>query len=343
MAPNREWTAIQRSMAVLQRLLQGEASAAQLIEAVLETVGPEAYPPEGEARTRAFKRDRENLKNRLHAQYTYDSRKHVYILQDPGPYASLRLTPEALSALGLLSHTFSESLDQPQEIGQLLDALIALLPSDEQRKLESSPLSLEMDFLQKVDTAPTPSLVWEKVKRALRLHRILAFNYLSPMQDDRQPRYHEAAPLQIRFYRGHWYVYVYEMLIRNQRGNEYRNQGYHPLRLNYIVEDERLAVLPSAIPSNLRRPPRYLVHYVLKPSVGRGAISQYFKDMHIEYREDGSAEVSGYTDDRWEAVRILLGYGENCTVLGDPEILKHMRQRVHDMAENYSLLDVEEF
>ena len=84
-----------------------------------------------------------------------------------------------------------------------------------------------------------------------------------------------------------------------------------------------------------RRPPRRFVHYLLKPRVGRGDISRYFEDMEVERQTDGSAVVKAFTDDAWDAVRTLLGYGESCVVLGGDEVLSLMHRRVRGMAENY--------
>jgi len=84
-----------------------------------------------------------------------------------------------------------------------------------------------------------------------------------------------------------------------------------------------------------RCPPRVFVHYLLKPAVGRGDISRHFEEMTVERRPDGSAMVKGFCDDAWDAARTLLGYGENCIVLGGDEVLRLMRRRVRGMAENY--------
>ena len=89
------------------------------------------------------------------------------------------------------------------------------------------------------------------------------------------------------------------------------------------------------LPALFRAPPRILVKYLLKPEIGRGAVSHHFAETEITPYEDGSAEVRGYTDDVWDAVRLLLSYGEGCIVLGGEEVLREVRRRVWGMAQNY--------
>jgi len=108
--------------------------------------------------------------------------------------------------------------------------------------------------------------------------------------------------------------------------------------MRYIVDDALLEELPARLPPGQRRPPRYFVHYLLAPPVGRGDISQHFEEMSVTRHPEGAAEVKGYTDNEWDAVRTLLGYGENCTVLGGEEVLRLMRRRVQGMARNYGMV-----
>ncbi len=291
--------------------------------------------PGERARQAAFKRDRENLRGQLQADFFYDPKEQTYILTDPGPFARFELSEPSLQAIRLLSQTFVGDIGERVEVTVLLAELIERLSPDARRSLEGGPLPIEVDVFQGVDVGPIGERVWERVQRAARQGRKLGFNYSSPQQEDRLPRYHEVAPYQIQFRRGHWYLYAYDYFMRNPYGAEWRDSGYKRFRLHYIQDDERLQVLPSKLPPNLPRPPRYRVHYRLLPALGRGTISSHFDEMQVTRFEDGSAEVTGYTGDEWEAARILLGYGENCIVLGGEELRRLMEQRVRAMGENY--------
>jgi len=337
-----EWLTIRRCLVILRRLLKGPASAADLIEAVRSSIGEEAYPLSERACLSAFKHDREHLRHHLEVEFYYDPSEQVYVLQDPGPYGYLDLSLASLQALRLLGETFVGGMGELSNVKQLLDELIERLSPEARRGLESQSLPIDLQVFQRVDTAPLSERVWAAVRRAVREHRKLAFNYLSPQQADRQPRYHEVAPYRIRFQRGHWYLQAYDLYRRNPNGKQSYDLGYRRFRLGYIIEDDKLAVLPTILPQERRSPPRYRVHYRLLPALGRGAISRHFEEMHVTHYPDGSAEVVGYTDDDWEAARILLCYGEQCVVLGGAEVLRWIRQAVKGMAHHYGFLEAEE-
>ncbi len=336
-----EWLTVRRCLVILQRLLKGPASAAELIEAVRSALGEEAYPLGERACQAAFKHDREHLRNHLEVQFTFDPLERVYVLQDPGPFGYLELSPISLQAIRLLGETFVGEMGEQSNVRQLLDELIGRLSPEARRTLESQSLPIDLNVFQRVDTGRLSERVWEVVRRAVREHRKLAFNYLSPQRADRQPRYHEVAPYRIRFQRGHWYLQAYDLYRRSPNGAQSYDLGHRRFRLSYIVEDEKLALLPTVLPQEQRRPPRYRVHYLLLPSLGRGAISRHFEEMQVTHHPDGSAEVTGYTDDDWEAARILLCYGEQCIVLGGAEVLRWVRQAAKGMAQHYGFFQGE--
>jgi predicted DNA-binding transcriptional regulator YafY len=196
---------------------------------------------------------------------------------------------------------------------------------------------VDLDLLQEVDPVPIDERVWEAALRAAREHRKLSFNYLSPRHADRQPRYHEVAPYRIHYRQGHWYLHAYDLSWRDWAGQEGANAGFRHFRLHYIQSDERLVISPTVLPPMQRRPPKVLVHYRLLPALGRGSISRHFQEMQITRFPDGSAEVRGYTDDDWQAARILMGYGQNCVALGGEEVLRRVLEAVRGMVKNYGI------
>jgi predicted DNA-binding transcriptional regulator YafY len=179
----------------------------------------------------------------------------------------------------------------------------------------------------------------ETVQRAVKARRKLAFNYISPEHPDGQPRYHVVAPHRLRWRQGHLYLYAYDLLARGPGGEEWLDGGARRFRLSRILEDGHLAVLAEVLPPTQRRPPRYRVRYRLLGPLSRGSISRHFLDMAVTRLPDGSAEVNGFTEDVFEAARTLLGYGENCIVLGGEEVLARVERALRGMARNYGLVD----
>ena len=333
-----EWLVLRRCLAILNRLLRGPASANELISIVRELCGPDAYPQNEATCKRAFKRDRRNLRKRLGVEFYYDPAPGKYILQDSGPYLRFQLSEESLFALGLLSQTFEGQVGERAEIQKMLEEIISRLSPETKRQLETGRYPINMDVLQEVDQAPVSERIWQTVNRAVRERRQLAFQHTSPRYEDLQPLFHKVEPYRIQYRRGHWYLRCYDLYRRYSDGREKHNIGHRSFRLAYILNDQHLKVLPAKLPSSPRPLPRYQVHYHLAPAVGRGAISRHFEEMKIMRLPDGSAEVLGLTDSPWEAVRILLRYGENCTVLGGPEVKKLMLKQVRGLARIYGFV-----
>lgn len=334
----RDWLAVHRCLILLKRLSSGPASGEELIAEVLRELGPDAYSPEPKARERAFKRDRENLRRQFDLELSYSQQHKTYQLTAPSPLTQINFSQSALQGLRVLIQTFDESaFAENGAIRAFFDEVVQQLAPNDRNLLEQGHLPLEIDLQQAIDPGKTSQRVWHMLERAIREGRRLSFHYLSPQQADRLPRYHEVAAYRIRFRRGHWYLYACDLFWRNPQGFERHDLTYRHFRLSYILDDEKLVLLPTRLPPLQRTPPRYVVHYRLLPVLARGSISRHFDEMQIEYLPDGSAEVHAVTDDAWEAVRILLSYGENCIVLGGEEVRSQIENRIRKMAANYGL------
>ncbi|GAB4483917.1 MAG: hypothetical protein OHK0031_07660 [Anaerolineales bacterium] len=329
-----EWLPFLRVLAMLRRLMEGAATNEQLVQAVLDLVGPEAYPSAPRARMYAFKHDRSKMKNLLGVDFVFDARNKIYVLNDAGPYGRVSFSPQMLKALALLSRQYDNAVGELAGVRELVQQIIGWLPPEARRKMELFGETVELDFGQDVDCSVVSPRVWEVVNRAWKQHRKLAFNYLSPRREGQDPVYHELAPYQIRFQDGHWYLRGYAL-----NGALFGETPFLRFRLSYIVEDEHLLVLPSKVEAHYREPPRFLVHYWLAPEIGRGEISHRFAEMQITRNADGSAEVRAMADDVWEAARTLLAYGESCIVLGGNDLRREMERRIKQMAKNYHYYD----
>ena len=335
MSPTRgsDWTTFLRALALLKRLMQAPASREELLEYV-ETTLPGAYPPGDSAREAAFKHDREHLRDRLRVDFHFDPQDRLYLLDDPGPLGALDLGENSLRGLGVLARDFGNGLGERVYIRALLDELLGRLPTETRRLLENQPESLVMGVRQFVDKGSILPRVWETARKSVETRRKLSFRYLSPRYQDNQPVYFEVSPLHLKYQEGHWYLRAW-MLKREPQEFPGGEPEYIRFRVTYIQEDDALKLWPTVCPERFRTPPRYLVHYELAPEIGRGEISHHFAETQITRRADGSAEVRGFSDDVWEAARLLLAYGEGCLALGGLELRREMERRVEGMARNY--------
>lgn len=339
-ARGSDWMVVRRCLALVERLQRGPASPQELVQAVCDALGPDAYPPDPSARAAAFKHDRDHLRQHLDADFVYDPAARQYALTQAGPFGRLHLSDSALRAVRLLSEAFTGQMGARQEVQALLQELTTRLSPADQRRLETLNSAVDLDLQQDVDRGSIPEVVWQTVERAVRVQRKLCFNYISPRHEDRLPRYHEAAPAQMRFQRGHWYLYAFDLYSRDPYGEERFDSGYKNFRVQYICADEKLIISPTRLPGVARTPPRYEVHYRLEPRLARGQISHHFENTHITRLPDGRAEVTATTDNLWEAAQVLLSYSDGCEVLGCPELRQMMVDRTRGMAAIYGL-DVE--
>ncbi len=308
------------------------------MEEVDRLVGPQAYSSEESARKRAFKRDREHLRNELQVEFSYDPCNRTYQLEDPGPFGQIDLSESSLATVATLVMTFKGPAEGGlAAVQSLLNDLLRSLPPETRRRLESIRPGMEIDLLTVIDPSHISERVWKTIQRAIDQRRRLGFHSCSPRHEDGL-RYYEVAAHRLRFRNGHWYLDAFPFFARHADGTQRSIEEQRTFRLSYICDDDALQVFPSRVPESLRRPLRHVVHYLLLPPLSRGSISRHFMDMQITMLPDGCAEVTGYSENDWEAGRILLSYGEQCIVKGGPEIHNVIRERVRKMAENYGFV-----
>ncbi len=60
-----------------------------------------------------------------------------------------------------------------------------------------------------------------------------------------------------------------------------------------------------------------------------------FADQQVDAHPDGSATVTARITDLFDARRILLSYGENCTVLEPPALVEQMRKVATEFSKKY--------
>ncbi len=321
---------------MLRHLQRGPADRKTLMQAVREAVSDAYGPGNDDARRKRFERDLWNLRHRLGAWVEWDPVQRVYRLVDGGPWASLALPEEAMRGLAFLLETFGPESGAAEIVQPLLNALLAVLPADQRRRLEGQSAELRLD-LRRLDEGEIAPLVWREVRRAVARRRVLRFRYLSPRHERPRPRTHTVEPYELRFHRGHYELRAYCRHWINPFGQERINAGWFRYRLDHILA-EGLEVLPDVLPPGQRRRRQETVRYRLAPQLARGGVSRHFAEMTVSAPDaEGWVEVTGKTDDLFEARRILLAYGENCRVLAPPSLVREMEQAARGMADLYGV------
>ena len=101
------WLVLRRGLAMTRRLLRGPAAKRELLLAVIDDVGPDAYSDAQSAAEAALKHDREALKRHLAIDIAYDRRAGQYWLANLGEAGWLDLPDNDLAAIALLHRTFA--------------------------------------------------------------------------------------------------------------------------------------------------------------------------------------------------------------------------------------------
>lgn len=334
-----KWHVLQRCLAILQRLQQGPIDRAGLMQAVREFVIEPYGDGSADAQRKRFERDIENLRDQLLVKIDCPPPEYKYCLIDPGPLAGIGLSQESLYGLAFLFNTFTTESGANSVVQPLLDGILRILPTHQQRQLTKFSSTLELS-LQRLDTGNIAPIVWEKVRAAVQKHQLLRFKYIARRHEERLPRTHTVEPYVFRFFRGHYELKAYCRHWTNPYGQERHEVGWFRYRLDQIQIDN-IEILPDKLPPGQRAQRLVPVSYRLSPSLARGGISQYFEDMRVgEPDSEGWIEISGKTDDLFEAERVFLAYGEHCLVLSPSELVRKMRKGVEEMAKLYQILPI---
>jgi len=267
-----------------------------------------------------FRNDIQAL-HRLSCDIRYDRRIRCYIWHN-SPFG-LALTQEQLTTFALLLNTFNDTkMIHADEIKALLSFFVEQLPPEQQKQLARHRYPFSIDLHETTDYHNADAHNIQQIERAIERSQQLKFTYRSLKEG--KEHVHVIEPQPLVFERGHVYL--------NGWSPEYGKQLR--FRLDYILPGSA-DVLPTRIVQNRPSPVSYVLRYQLSPVIARNGVSQHFDNQHVESHADGSATVTARITDLFDARRILLSYGENCTVLEPPKLVKQMRTVAIDFAKKY--------
>lgn len=310
---------MERALAMLARLLEGEASREELIAAVRNRV-QDAYVASPED---SFHRDLRLLRY-LGFPIKYHRSRGCYSLENfDHPILRLHLEPEALEALAAIKDTFQD-LPYKDRIEVLLSAIEARLPEWDHQALNRKP-PLSFAFTP-ADDWQTCSGNLRPVEWAIRNHQRLEFLYRSPKRpEDAEPKRHIVEPYNLEYREGHLYFDGYSL----------KTGRVYPFRVDRIVPGSAKMLPDKFVPrGELRR--RITIRYCLAPEIARYGASVRFLNQHEEKQEDGSVIVTAEVESLFEAMFKLLRYGSYCRVLEPPELVEIMRREAEAMVGVYS-------
>jgi predicted DNA-binding transcriptional regulator YafY len=225
----------------------------------------------------------------------------------------LSLSQEQLTTFALLLNTFNDTtILHAQDIQALLHFLLERLPVEQQKVIANQRAPYSIDLHETTDYRDADPLTIKRIEQAIAGKQQLQFLYRSPREG--QERRHVVEPEPLVFEHGH--VYLYGWSINHQQRLQFR--------LDYIVAGSAEVLHTSVLPGR-PSPVSYTLKYRLSPVIARNGVSQHFPGQQVDPHPDGSATVTASITNLFEARRILLSYGENCTVLEPPKLVEQIR------------------
>ncbi len=267
-----------------------------------------------------FRHDRAALRL-MGCRIDFERSSRCYVWRN-SPFG-LHLSQQHIATFALLLDTFDKSIMlHADEIRSLLAHFIKLLPSEQQKELTNQSRFFSIDLHETTDYRNTDPVTINKIELAIKRKQQLEFTYRSAY--DGKERRHVIEPRPLVYEHGHVYLYGWSI----DKGKELR------FRPDYIVPGS-VSVLPITIASS--RPTRNTkqLRYHLNAVIARNSVSQHFDGQVVESHLDGSATVTAQISDLFEARRILLSYGLNCTVLEPPELVEEMRKHATGLYKMY--------
>ncbi len=246
---------------------------------------------------------------------TFDKKNQYYTWHN-SPFG-LSLEESYLKTFAILLETFTtSSFLHADTIRAFLASLAQQLPDEQQKALHQIHPPFKIELSETADYKMADPLTIHRIEVAIQQRRQLNFRYQSPRHE--KIYIHTIEPDALILKDGHVYIHGWHVYQNNEC----------KFRLDYVIAGSAEVQSKQIASTHPPRPP-YVVSYRLSPLIARHSVSQHFPEQHIEKHDDGSATVIANVTDLFEARRILLGYGENCTVLGPPELLAQMRSVAH--------------
>lgn len=328
------WLVVRRCLAMIRRAQRGVATRADLIRAVLELAGPDAYGgAEDEARQLRVEKDLERARQRLGVDLYHDRAQGGYVIRDAA-LPLLDLPAEDVETIAWLEETFDLGSPQHDQVHRFVARLRRWLSPQRSAEIDRCRTALTVNLRQR-DQDQIDETVWTQLTTALLSRRRVQFDYTSPKHGDAAARRHVVDPYDRYFdtIRGHYYLKGWCHYSDGPLGRHAQHKYFY-YRLGRI---RAVQVLPTKL-SPIPPPPRYQpVVYELSPQLARAGVTRH-PQIEIDATEpqpDGAVIVRGRTDDVFWAVRALLHYGPGCRVIGGPSMRREMVRLVQEMGELY--------
>lgn len=309
-APTARRRVALRALIILRTLINGPASAGELIAAAENDLGPEAF---GSRPVFALRRDPQALRAAGFAVRYVPSRRHYALATHE---CVSQLSTEHARALGMLLRSVHDDLPFGPALRECLAAMVTLLPEDFRQRAAQPGLRLELraepPLAEHEETLAT-------LERALATRRCVRFTYRSASRGEADQRTVE--PLDLVFRDRHAYLEALDTSAGHDR----------QFRVDRMAD---VAILPRVAPRRPATRPRLRLRFWASPRLPRHG-PDGFARVQLQPLPDGRAIVAAETTSLFWAARTLLAYGEYVEALHPPGLRRELRRLASAIAARY--------
>jgi predicted DNA-binding transcriptional regulator YafY len=291
-----------------------------------------------EVTSRTILRDIEYLRLMYQAPIEYDYNKRGFYYSEENFFIkSIFLTEGELFSVALFDQMLEQYRNTPLEkrLRAIFGKILKSLP--ENVTLESVFSPSQTTFIPDAPVSIDPE-VFEKIFAALRKRVTFSGEYRSVSRRDYIA--HTLDPYHAVCHRGYWYVIAYSHDNKETR-------TYLFSRFRNIALTRRIFKLPADFDTSHYFDKQmgvfntggktFTFEFILDKEIGTYAVERFYHSSQtVEQRPDGSVYVKFTTSQIAEVLRWTLSQGDWITVLGPPEFVETVKEKLRKAVEKYS-------
>jgi predicted DNA-binding transcriptional regulator YafY len=286
---------------------------------------------------RTILRDIEYLRLMYQAPIEYDyNRRGYYYAEENFFIKSIILTEGELFSVALFDQMLEQYRNTPLE--KRLRAIFGkILKSLPENVTMESVFSLSRTTFIPDAPVSVDSEVFEKIFTALKERTTFTGEYRSLSKQDYTA--HILDPYHAVYHRGYWYVIAYShdnQEIRTYLFSRFRKISLSKAPFNLPDDFDTSRYFDKQMGVFNTGGKAYTFEFILDKAIGTYAVERFYHSTQtVEQRPDGSVYVKFTTSQIAEVLRWALSQGDWITVLGPPEFVETVKEKLKKASQKY--------
>jgi predicted DNA-binding transcriptional regulator YafY len=286
---------------------------------------------------RTILRDIEYLRLMYQAPIEYDyNRRGYYYSEENFFIKSIMLTEGELFSVALFDQMLEQYRNTPLEkqLRAIFAKILKSLP--ENVTMESVFSSSRTTFIPDAPVSIDPE-VFEKIFAALKKQTTFTGEYRSLSK--RAYTAHTLDPYHAVYHRGYWYVIAYSHdngEVRTYLFSRFRKISLGKLQFKLPDDFDTSRYFDKQMGVFNTGGKAYTFEFILDKEIGTYAVERFYHSTQtVEQLPDGSVYVQFTTNQTAEVLRWTLSQGDWITVLGPPEFVETVKEKIKKAGQKY--------